>query len=307
MTRAGTGSPEGFAPGSPAIGFIGLGAMGGGMARNLLAAGYELIGYDLRPEAVAACPGAQAAEDVPGLVARADVVMTSLIGPVYVQVADEHLVPHARQGQIFIDCSTTPAPETRRLAAALAAKGAVAIDAPVSGWWTGARDGMLSVFVGGPPDAVERCRPIFEVIGNPERIIYGGPAGCGQVMKVVQQLQNRLPDAARLEAMAFGVNEGLSLDQVLRIMNIDPDGRDGYAQLARRIEAGESDQISLLYAEWPYYLAEAREMGIPMPILQALQSFLADAERVSQDEQRRPTPDFWRELTGREAPRTKGD
>lgn len=294
---------------SPLIGYVGLGAMGGGMSRNLLNAGYRLICYDIRPEAVAACvaAGAEAGEDAGDVVRRTELVMTSLVGDVYPRVAEEALLPNACQGQAFVDHSTVPAPETRRLAAAFAAKGAVAIDAPVSGWYTGAAAGTLAVFIGGDRATVDACRPLFEVIGNPDRIIYGGPAGMGQVMKVVQQLQNRLLDAARMEAMAFGVRGGLSLEEVLHVLNVDPAGDDGYAGLYRRIVAGESDQVSLLYGEWAYYLAEATQKGIPMPVLESLYAFCEPAERVSHDEQGRPTPDLWRELMDRCGPALRGN
>ncbi len=285
---------------APLLGYIGVGAMGGGMARNLLKAGYRLVGYDIRPEAVEACPGMEAAADAAEVVRRADLVMTSLVSHVYCRVAEESLLPNARDGQVFVDHSTVPAPKTRAFAAAFAEKGAVAIDAPVSGWWTGARDGMLSVFVGGDPAAVEVCGPLLEVIGNPDRIIYGGEAGRGQILKVVQQLQHRLPNAARLEAMAFGVNEGLSLEEVLRVMNVDPEGGDGYASLYRLIRDGKSAEISLLFGEWDYYLAETHEKGIDMPILEALREYCRDAPLVSQDAQGRAPPDFWSELTSSE-------
>jgi 3-hydroxyisobutyrate dehydrogenase len=286
------------------LGFIGLGAMGGRMARNLVRAGCRLIGYDIRDEAVAACveAGAEAGRSSEDVVQRSDVVMTSLVGHVYIQVAEQVLVPNARSGQIFVDFSTVAAPRTRRIAGALAARGAVALDVPVSGWITGAESGTLSMFVGGDEAAVRECRELFEVLGDPDRIIYGGPAGTGQVMKAVQQMKNRLPDAARLEVMAFGRRAGLAWEQVLHVLGVDPRGDDGYAKLYRRIRCGQSEQLGCLFPEWAYYLAEAREKGIPMPILESLRAFCDPGERVSQDQMGRPTPSVWRELMTREGP-----
>lgn len=284
------------------IGFIGLGAMGSRMARNLAQAGYRVIGYDIRPEAAQALVGAggKAGHSAPDVVRRSDVVLTSLVSHVCLRVAEESLLPNARPGHIFIDHSTIPAPETRRLAEAFAARGAIAIDAPVSGWITGAEQGTLTIFIGGDPATVRACWPIFEVLGDASRLIYyGGPPGSGQVMKVMQQLRDRLLNAARLEIMAFGAREGLGLDQILRVLNVDPAGPDGYAQLARQIQEGQGDALHCLFGEWPYYLREAQTQGIPMPMLESLYQFCRAGERVNQDEQGRPGPSVWRELTAR--------
>jgi 3-hydroxyisobutyrate dehydrogenase-like beta-hydroxyacid dehydrogenase len=286
------------------IGFIGLGAMGSRMSRNLVQAGYRLVGYDIRPEPIAALvdAGGLAGESAADVVERSDVVLTSLVAHVYLEVVAAALLPNARAEQVFIDHSTVPAPETRRLAAAFAEKGAIALDVPVSGWITGAESGMLAMFVGGDEAVARRYWPLFEVMGDPERIIYGGPAGMGQVMKVVQQLKDRMLNVARLEVMAFGLRAGLGWEQVLRVLNVDPDGDDGYARLCRRIQAGEGDQLQFVFGEWAYYLTEAEAQTIPMPILESLYHFYGAGEYVNQDEQGRPGPSIWRELMTREGP-----
>jgi 3-hydroxyisobutyrate dehydrogenase-like beta-hydroxyacid dehydrogenase len=280
----------------PRLGFVGLGAMGGRMARSLLKARYSLTGYDINAERLAACvqAGARAANDSAQVVHDSDIVLSCLVAHVYVEVAERELLPQARAGQIFIDHSTVPPPETRRLAAAFCAKGAVSIDAPVSGWITGAESGTLSVFIGGDERTVRRCWPIFEAVGKRERLIYGGPAGTGQVMKAVQQMRNRLVDAARLEVMSFGVRAGLEMDLVLRVLDAGPD--DPYAKLAQRIRAGEADQLNCLSTEWAYYLAESRARGFRMPMLEALQALNERGERISRDEQGRWGISVWREL-----------
>ncbi len=286
------------------LGFIGLGQMGSRMARNLLKANYRLIGYDIRSEAVAECvqAGGEAGEDAADVVRRSDVVMTSLVAHVYKQVAQKALLPNTRSGHIFIDFSTVPAPDTRRFAQAFADKGAVALDVPVSGWITGAESGQLSMFVGGDKATADRCWPLFEVLGDPWRIIYGGAAGMGQVLKVVQQLKHRLLDAARLEVLAFGVRAGLDLQLVLRAFDVDPESDDGYAKLYRMIAAGDGDELGCLFGEWPYYLAEARERNFPLPMLESLYRFCEPGPRVNKDGQGRPGPSVWRELMSRDGP-----
>ena len=148
----------------PRIGFIGLGNMGGRMAKNLHNAGYPLIGYDIDVEkcSALAATGASTGKDTTELVKNSDVVMTSLrSSDVFCSVAEEHFVPNAREGQVFIDLGTTEVERTRNLATALAEKGATLIDAPVSGGPHGSETGTLRIFVGGDASAVENCRPIL--------------------------------------------------------------------------------------------------------------------------------------------------
>ena len=191
----------------PALGFIGLGAMGGPMARNLLAAGYALTGFDIDADRLDATveAGAACGDSAADVVQRSEVVLTSLrSSAVWVEVAEAALVPNAREGQAFIDLGTVAPPETRRLAAAFAERGASLLDVPVSGGPGGSTSGTLRMFAGGDRAVYERCRPILEVLGDPERVVYMGPSGAGQVAKGVNQLAMGLADAAYLEAIALG-------------------------------------------------------------------------------------------------------
>ena len=171
----------------PRIGFIGLGNMGGRMAKNLHSAGYPLIGYDIDAEKCAAltATGASAGRDTTEVVKSSDVVMTSLrSSDVFCSVAEQHFIPNARDGQVFIDLGTTEVERTRNLATALAEKGATLIDAPVSGGPNGSETGTLRIFIGGDASIVEKCRPILEILGEPKYVVYCGPSGSGQIVKV---------------------------------------------------------------------------------------------------------------------------
>ncbi|MHC4481324.1 MAG: NAD(P)-dependent oxidoreductase, partial [Planctomycetota bacterium] len=140
----------------PTVGFLGLGQMGGPMARSLADAGYGVVAFDLIPEKVGACveAGATPGRDAADLVARSGVVMTSLrSSAVFVQVAKADLLPAAWEGQIFIDLGTTEASETRRLAAEFAARGATLLDCPLSG---STERGTLRIFAAGEAETVER-------------------------------------------------------------------------------------------------------------------------------------------------------
>ena len=280
------------------LGFIGLGAMGSGIARNLLAAGFELTGFDIRREALAALEeaGGKTAGSIEQVVASCDVVMTCLVSTSYLEIAPQILVPNARPGQIFIDHSTLPPPDARQIGKQLAAKDARIIDAPISGGEGGAAKGTLSIFVGGESETVEACMPYLRAMGNPERIFHCGPSGMGQVGKVVQQMKDRLVDAMRLEILSYGVRAGLELPQVMDILNVDPDSNDGFAKLYQRIAAGEGEQLGCLFTEWRYFLAESKSRGFTMPMLEGMYEFCQWGDQVFVDNVHRPGPSIWREL-----------
>jgi 3-hydroxyisobutyrate dehydrogenase-like beta-hydroxyacid dehydrogenase len=280
------------------IGVIGLGQMGGGIAANLARAGYTVAGYDLKPGAKARLveAGGLPAESSAALVDRCDVVCVSVEGRDAIALFDDLLLPRARPGQILIDHSTVPAPQTRRIGAALLAKGVQYLDAPVSGGAGGAAAGTLRVFVGGDRALAERCWPLFEAIGDPAKIVYCGPIGQGQVAKVVQQLTTRFPDVARMEVMSFGLRAGLDLETVMRALDVPLDSQDPYARLYRAIQAGQTDNLSALFSEWAYFLEEARARGFHMPMLEAMYEFCKDGPQTGRDPLGRPQPSIWNEL-----------
>jgi 3-hydroxyisobutyrate dehydrogenase-like beta-hydroxyacid dehydrogenase len=283
------------------IGVIGLGDMGGGIAANLVRAGYTVYGYDLKEEEVVRflARGGLAASGSGEILARCDVVLVSVEGRDAIRLTEGTLLPGARPGQTFIDHSTVPVHETQRLGRALEAKGCRYLDAPTSGGRAGAEAGTLRIFVGGDRETAEDCWPIFEAIGNPEKVVYCGPLGMGQVAKVVQQLTTRFPDVARMEVMAFGLRGGLPLATVMRALDVDPESNDPYARLYRAAKEGATDGLSAEFSEWHYYLAAARAMGFYMPMLEAMYAFCKDAPRTHLDPLERPEPSIWNELMRR--------
>lgn len=278
--------------------------MGGPMTRNLLRAGYPVIAFDLHAERQAACvsAGATGAGSLAEVVQRAEFVLTSLpSSETFVQAAEEHLLPNARPGQVFLDLGTVTPPETRRLAAAFMAKGADLVDAPVSGGPQGAERARLHVFVGGNMEAVERCRPILEAIGGPERITHCGPPGAGQVVKGVNQLAMGLGAAAYLEAVAFGVRAGVEAEVIRRAFSSGEAWREQVAWTAAQAARGQGEQIGVKFRELIYFLREATEQGFALPLTEALFRFCDAGERVVIDDNRQ-APSFWHELM---RPRTR--
>lgn len=285
----------------PMLGFLGLGAMGGPMARNLVRAGYTVIGFDVKGERLLACAeaGVVPAGSEDEVARRGDVVLTSLpSSESWVEVAERHLLPNARNGQVIIDLGTTTPPETRRLAQAFAEKGASLLDVPVSGGPRGVETRRLRMFVGGDEHVFAQHRPILEAIGGPEYVTYCGPSGCGQIVKGVNQLAMGLGAAAYLEAVAFGVMAGVD-PETIRVAVGDTRGTDKWRDyvdfVAGQVSAGRGENIGVKFRELPYFLREAEEKGFALPLTRALFSFCNAGERVVIDDNRQ-APSFWHEL-----------
>jgi 2-hydroxy-3-oxopropionate reductase len=283
----------------PTIGFIGLGEMGGPMARNLIRAGYRVIGFDLDAARIAqvVSSGGEAGTDVADVVQRSEIIATSLpSSSSWVNTAEQNILPHVRQGQILIDFGTVTPPETRRLAACFAEKGVALVDAPVSGGGSGAEQAKLYMFVGGSEEMVERCMPILQTVGGPDRITYCGAAGCGQVVKGVNQLMMGLVEAAYLEAISFGVNSGVDIEIIKQAIGSEGHLRAGFNRTAQRIADGKGNNVGVKFRELPYFLHAAQEGGFELPVTKTVQEFCDKGDRIVIDDHR-DAPSYWHELT----------
>jgi 2-hydroxy-3-oxopropionate reductase len=159
------------------IGFIGVGRMGQPMALRLIAAGHDIVAYDVQGQALSAvaAKGAQTASSPAEVASRAQIVMTSLPTPPVVEAVALGAGGIVEGGKVHtvVDLSTTGPRAAKAIAEKLAEHGITAVDAPVSGGVAGAIKGTLAVMTSGPAEACERLRPILEVIG---RVFYIGPS-----------------------------------------------------------------------------------------------------------------------------------
>ncbi|ABR88818.1 2-hydroxy-3-oxopropionate reductase [Janthinobacterium sp. Marseille] len=171
----------------PVIAFLGIGLMGKPMASRLLQAGYPVTAWNrTRSKADELAPlGASVAERVADAVAAADIVITMLeAGPIVAQVIDAAL-PGLKHGALVIDMSSTRQSEAQEVHAKLAAQGVRFIDAPVSGGVVGAEAGSLAIMAGGSAQDFAEAEAVLTVMGRPTLV---GPAGCGQIAKLCNQL-----------------------------------------------------------------------------------------------------------------------
>jgi 3-hydroxyisobutyrate dehydrogenase-like beta-hydroxyacid dehydrogenase len=275
------------------IGFVGVGTMGAGMAANLLKAGFDVLAFDLDMARLAAIErvGARRGGSVDQLVASCATVLCSLpSSAIFTQVAEKCFLPRARPDQIFIDFGTTSIPETRRLAAALTARGAHLLDAPVSG---NPRQPGLRVFTGGDAAIAERCRPIFEAQTEARFVVYCGPSGAGQIVKGVNQLAMGLVKAAAMEALAFGVASGVAPEVIAAAVGGDSGFRKEIGELATQAIAGDIVKQDAKFAEWPLFLEQGRAAGFDLPLTAALRVFCGSGECRWRDAMGRPYVSFW--------------
>jgi 3-hydroxyisobutyrate dehydrogenase len=201
------------------VGFIGLGAMGLPMARNLHRAGM-LTGVWNRTAARArafadetGCPAFESAAD---LAAACDCIVTCVSADADLLAVVDALLPRLRKSCIVIDCSTVAAETARNAARRLAAAGGSLLDCPVSGGVEGAKNATLAIMCGGDGDAFERAQPVLAVLGR--TIVRMGPNGAGQATKATNQILCAGAIQVAAEAMAFAQAEGLPLDRVIEIL-----------------------------------------------------------------------------------------
>jgi 3-hydroxyisobutyrate dehydrogenase len=195
-----------------AAGFAGLGTMGRGMARNLHKSGLLTAVWNRTPgpsTELARELDVTSAADPAALAAACDVVVVCISADADVLEVVDRLLPGIRRDAIVIDCSTVSADTAREAGRRVATRGASFLDAPVSGGVEGARDGRLAIMAGGPLDAFQRARPVFEAMGRV--VTHFGANGAGQAAKATNQIMCAGIIQAVAEAMAFAKSEGLPL------------------------------------------------------------------------------------------------
>jgi len=193
------------------IGYIGLGLMGKSIARNIMKAGFPLVVHNRSRAAVdeLAAEGAAAAWSPAEVAAQVDVVFTNLPDSPDVEkvaLGEKGIIEGAHPGLIFVDNSTIKPATARSIAARLAEAGVMSLDAPVSGGDIGARNGTLTIMVGGPAEALETVRPVFAAMGK--TVTHIGEAGCGQIAKAANQIMVAAQMVAMGELLVFAQKAG---------------------------------------------------------------------------------------------------
>jgi 3-hydroxyisobutyrate dehydrogenase len=252
------------------IGFIGLGIMGQGMARNLLKAGYELRVWNRtanKMEALVA-EGAIRSSNPAGLAVESDIIITCVSDtPDVVQVltGEEGVIHGAQPGALVIDMSTINPDVTRQIAAQFTERGVHTLDAPVSGGSEGAARGTLAIMVGGETEQFERALPVLQAMGK--AITHVGGHGDGQMVKLVNQILVVGYALSISEALLFAQAGGLDLKKTIEAVASGAAGswmlsNRGPQILVRDWRPGF--MIDLQQKDVRLVLAEADRLGLPV-------------------------------------------
>ncbi len=200
------------------VGYIGLGLMGKAIARNILKAGFPLIVHNRSQAAVdeLAAEGAKSASSPKEVAEQVDIIFTNLPDSPDVEkvaLGENGIIHGAHAGLIFIDNSTIKPASARMIAEKLKEKNVFALDAPVSGGDIGAKNGTLTIMVGGEASAVEKSMPVFQAMGK--TVTHVGESGAGQVAKAANQIMVAAQMVAMAELLVFSKKAGVDPKKVV--------------------------------------------------------------------------------------------
>ncbi|MDE2956092.1 MAG: NAD(P)-dependent oxidoreductase [Bacteroidota bacterium] len=254
------------------VGFVGLGIMGGGMARNLLRAGFMVHVWNrtharMLPLLEAGAKGASTCADLAGKVTIVVVCVSDTPDVEEVLFGAQGIAEGACPDTLIIDTSTISPQATVEFARRLRRRQLAMLDAPISGGSEGAANGTLSIMVGGAAGDYDRALPVLEAIGS--RITHVGPAGAGQLVKLVNQILVVGTMQAVSEALVFAQQGGLDLEKTLAAVEHGAAGswmliHRGSQAIQRNFRPGFT--IDLQQKDLRLVLEAADELGVPLPV-----------------------------------------
>jgi 2-hydroxy-3-oxopropionate reductase len=266
------------------VGFIGLGIMGRSMAYNLYRAGFEVTVWNRTASKMeeAAKWGAKLASSPEDLARTSDVIITIVGDTPDVQEVVEGQngeLQGARPGTNLIDMSTISPDATRALAKKAKEKGIEMIDAPVSGGDVGARNGTLSIMVGGDAATVEKVMPLFKAMGK--SITHCGPVGAGQSVKACNQILCALNLLGVAEALAFAKKAGVDLEKMIQVTTQGAGGSWALSNYAPRVIKGDlapGFSVRFQQKDLRIVLQEAERLELPLAGTALVQQLLRSVQ-----------------------------
>ncbi|WP_455661094.1 NAD(P)-dependent oxidoreductase [Pradoshia sp.] len=266
------------------IGFIGLGVMGKSMARNIMKAGYPLIGYTRTKEKAQDLieEGMQWGDTVEAVARGAQIIITMVGFPTDVEevyLGDHGLVNTAKKGTYLIDMTTSSPKLAKKLYKAGQEKGIHVLDAPVSGGDIGARNGALAIMVGGAQEDYEVLSPLLHTLGS--NIIYQGTAGAGQHTKLCNQIAIAGNMIGVCESLVYAKRAGLDPENVLKSISGGAAGSFSLINLAPRILQGDYEPgfyIKHFIKDLKIVLDETEALGLDFPGVSLAKSLYEELE-----------------------------
>lgn len=253
------------------VGFIGLGIMGMGMARNLLKAGFSLQVWNRTASKAESLvgEGATVAATPAAVAANSDIIITCVSDTPDVEkviLGEDGVIQGAKAGALVIDCSTISPQATQSIAAKLAEKGVQMLDAPISGGSEGAAKGTLSIMVGGAAEDFDRAMPVFQAMGK--TITHVGGTGAGQTVKLVNQVLVVGNCLAMCEALMLAQAGGVDLKKTYDAISQGAAGSWMFTNRGPQIinrDWRPGFMVSLQQKDLRLVLEAADQLGVPLP------------------------------------------
>ncbi|HEV8142038.1 MAG TPA: NAD(P)-dependent oxidoreductase [Methylomirabilota bacterium] len=270
------------------LAFVGLGAMGSRLAKRLLDAGYTVTGYNRTAEKARALvdSGMKLATTPREAAAAADVVFTMVTDNDALRAVSygaDGVLAGLRGGATLVEMSTVGPDVTRELGEAIAARGAIMLDAPVSGSTVSVEQGVASIQVGGDAAALERVRPYLAVMG-PNGITHVGPLGIAKAMKVATNLGVAVQILAFCEAVALAEKSGITreaaVEALMRSVIASPLVKYRGPFVLGKMAEHVSFPVPMIQKDLQLALDQARAVGVPLPLTALTQEWMTKARAM---------------------------
>ena len=278
----------------PTVGFIGLGLMGGPMAKNLAKAGFPLVVWNRTREKAEELVRESTGLDVKAganpreTAGKADILLTIVSDPPALEEVlwgQQGAIEGLRRGATYVDSSTVSPDLVRRIGAACAQRGVGFLDAPITGGTWGAEKGELVFMVGGEKEVLERAKPVLEALGK--RIFLLGPTGAGQTVKLAMNLILALQVDALAEALALVATEGVPGERLIEVLQSSM-ARAGVldvkAPFMLKNEFPASFPLRLMHKDMRLALELAKRHGLNLPAAAASYSTYDAVKKSSTDD-----------------------
>src|SRR6516165_404936 len=259
--------------GDKTIGIVGLGIMGGAFAKNLVAAGFHVIGFDIDPAARRAArkTGVALADSAVAVARAAPIIITSLPNPAALHATVAEIVAAKLPKRTIIEASTFTLADKLAAQEALTGAGHIALDCPVSGTGAQAKVKDLVIYASGEPRTIAKLKPVFLGIGRAVHDL--GAYGNGSRMKYVANLLVAIHNVASAEAMVLGIKSGLDPKQIFELVRAGAGNSRVFELRAPMMVADHYEDASMKIKVWQKDLAvigeHAAQLGCPTPLMSA--------------------------------------
>ena len=273
------------------VGFVGLGVMGGGVAKRLLHAGHEVTGWNRTPEKAEwlVDAGLRLADSPRDLAAASDVTFTMVTNTAAVRAVTQGpdgILAGLRPGSVYVDMSTASPENSRALAAQVAELGAHMLDAPVSGSVSTLEEGKLTIMVGGETDVFDRVKPILEAIGP--KVFHVGPNGAAVTMKIATNLSLAVQMLAFSEGVLLAEKSGIPRETAVEVLLASVIASPMIAYRGPFVLEQPDEawfDVNMMQKDMNLALELGRQLDVPLPTTAVTNELLTAARAIGLAEQ----------------------